>query len=77
MLESARNDVLQASRLLARTPGFTAAAVLTLGLGAFGDVGVWVPGETATDHRPGEPEQVRTLTVNRGRRHLPLRAARR
>ena len=121
MLESVRNDVGQAVRLFARTPGFTTAAVLMLAVGigattavfsvvnsvllnplpyrdpdalvrivhsiggvdqpyfsdgiylsyvdhtrAFGDLGVWVPGETATVTGQGEPEQVRSLTASRG-----------
>ena len=33
---------------------------------AFGDLGVWVPGETATVTGQGEPEQVRSLTASRG-----------
>src|SRR5688572_17840925 len=33
---------------------------------AFEDVGVWVPGETATITGQGDPEEVRTLTASRG-----------
>jgi predicted permease len=121
MLDSVTNDVRQVVRMLGRTPGFTAASVLMLGVGigattavfsvvnsvllnplpyrdpdalvrivhniggvdqpyfsdgiylsyvdhtrAFGDLGVWVPGETATVTGLGEPEQVRSLTASRG-----------
>jgi predicted permease len=121
MLETAWNDTRYVARMLGRAPGFTAAAVLTLGIGigattavfsvvhgvllsplpypdpdalvrlghriggvdqpyfsdviylsyadssrALRDIGVWTPGETATITGQGEPEQVRTLTANRG-----------
>ena len=33
---------------------------------AFQDLGVWVPGETATITGHGDPEEVRTLTASRG-----------
>ncbi len=121
MLDSMRNDIRYVARMLGRSPGVTAAAVLTLGFGigaatavfsvvhsvllnplpyrdpdrlvrivhaiggvdqpyfsdpiylayadttqAFEDLGVWVPGETATITGQGVPEQVRSLTAGRG-----------
>ena len=121
MLDSMRNDIRYVARLLGRSPGVTAAAVLTLGFGigaatavfsvvhsvllnplpyrdpdrlvrivhaiggvdqpylsdpiylayadttqAFEELGVWVPGETATITGQGVPEQVRSLTASRG-----------
>ena len=33
---------------------------------AFEDIGVWVPGETATITGNNDPEEVRTLTASRG-----------
>ena len=121
MLDSMRNDIRYVARMLGRSPGVTAAAVLTLGFGigaatavfsvvhsvllnplpyrdpdrlvrivhaiggvdqpyfsdpiylayadttqAFEDLGVWVPGETATITGQGVPEQVRSLTASRG-----------
>ena len=121
MLDSMRNDIRYVARMLGRSPGVTAAAVLTLGFGigaatavfsvvhsvllnplpyrdpdrlvrivhaiggvdqpyfsdpiylayadttqAFEDLGVWVPGETATITGQGVPEQVRSLTASQG-----------